>query len=112
MNEDNFGFKLLLIIPAVIMFSLGMDWIVQGNNFFLYKFFAPRQEDVRREVYTHTRSYRQGSIQRLNTLCTQLSVADTDHQPMIRDVISQEFADWDVADVPAYLHSCFDSARH
>lgn len=108
---------LKIIIGSVIGLIVGLvglmliGWIFAGNDFFMYKFFAPRQEAVRRQVYEQTKSYRQGSVQRLNTLCVQISDADGDHKPMLQAVVAQEFAEWDTDDVPDYLRRCLTAAR-
>ena len=101
------------IFTSVLVFAvlLGVTWIGQGNNFFLYQYFAPKYEQVRRETYEQTKSYRQGSVQRLSTLCTQVAETDDNHKPMINDIISHEFAEWDSQDVPQYLRPCLASAR-
>lgn len=96
---------------AILVGVLLLSWIFQGNDWFMYKFWAPKYEAVRRQTYEQTKSYRQGSIQRLNTLCTQLNDADDGHKPMIRDLISHEFAEWDTDDVPGYLRPCLVGAR-
>jgi hypothetical protein len=95
------------IYPVYTRHGLGYCW----TELFLYQFFAPRQEAVRRQVYEQTKSYRQGSVQRLNTLCSQVASADDDHKGLINDVINHEFAEWDTNDVPGYLRSCLSSAR-
>ncbi len=103
--------KLIGLGITVLVLIMALDWIIQGHNFFLYQYFAPKQEAVRRQTYEQTKSYRQGSVQRLNTLCTQVADTDAGHKPMLNDIIKQEFAEWDINDVPAYLHSCLATAR-
>jgi hypothetical protein len=103
--------KIFGICCVALVVILLLGWIFQGNDFFMYKFFAPKYEQARRQTYEQTKSYRQGSIQRLNELCTQVASADNDHKPMLNDVISHEFAEWDVKDVPDYLQSCLADAR-
>jgi hypothetical protein len=102
------------IIWGIVIFlivSVCIDWFVQGSNFFMYKFFAPKQEAVRREVYEQTKSYKQGSIQRLGTLCSQIATADSAHAPMLNDIITQEFVEWDTTAVPQHLRKCLNTAR-
>jgi hypothetical protein len=120
MNEENFSLgKVLGCFVVLLVFCLGMDWVVAGQNFFLYKFFAPRQAEVERQVYEHckqltpilTKQYRQGNIQRLGTLCLQVSQTDDGHKGMINDIIQQEFQEWDMSDVPAHLQGCLATAR-
>ena len=103
--------RMVLIAVAIFFGCLGLDWIVMGNQFFMYKFFAPKQEEVARKVYEQTKQYRQGNIRRLNELCVQVSSADEGHIPMLNDVISHEFAEWDLKDVPDYLKSCLEGSR-
>lgn len=95
----------------ILIVVLGLDWLFAGENFFLYKYWAPKNEQVRRQVYESTKSYHQGSVQRLNTLCIQVEQADDDHKVMLNDVINHEYAEWDLNDVPSYLHPCLLKAR-
>lgn len=111
MDEDISAKKIVGYILLFFGLILASDWIVQGNNFFLFSFFAPRQEAARREVYEHSKSYHQGSIQRLDSLCLQVKDADDEHKMLVNDVISHEFVEWDLKDVPGYLQSCLVSAR-
>jgi uncharacterized phage-associated protein len=102
------GIVALLVLTVV---GFGFTLLSDSFNFISYKFWAPKQEAVRRQVYEQTKSYKQGSIQRLNTLCSQVSTTDDDHKPMIYDVINHEFAEWSTDDVPDYLRSCLATAR-
>ena len=109
---EDWSFKQFIGAGVVVfLVALGLGWVAQGNEFFMFKFFGPRQEAVRRQVYEQTKSYRQGSVQRLGTLCTQVADADEGHRPMLNDVISHEFVEWDMADVPAHLRACLTAAR-
>lgn len=103
--------RVVLYLGAMLVILYALDWAGTGNNFFMYKFFAPRQESARREVYEQSKAYRQGSIQRLNTLCAQANDTDDSHRPMINDVIAHEFAEWSSSDVPGYLRPCLAAAR-
>lgn len=103
--------KVFLVILALIIFSMALGWAIKGNQFFMYKFFAPKEEAVRRETYEQTKSYRQGSVQRLGTLCQQVAEADDGHKGMINDIIKHEFEEWDINDVPPHLRPCLLTAR-
>ena len=56
----------VLVLVLVVMMALG--WLVQGNDFFMYKFFAPKQEQVRREVFENSRAFNQGMVQELENM--------------------------------------------
>jgi len=57
------GYTLLFL---VVVMALG--WVVQGNDFFMYKFWAPKQEQVRRQVFEQTRSFNQSMVQELENM--------------------------------------------
>jgi len=103
--------RVALAFLALMCVSFVLTFVSDSFNLISYKFWAPKQEAARRKVYEQTKSYRQGSIQRLNTLCTQVSQADAEHRPMLNDVIDHEFAEWNMDDVPDYLQSCLANAR-
>lgn len=100
------GFMLLFI---VMLLSLG--WLSDANDLLKYKFFGPRNEAVRREVLQQSKAYKQGSVQRLGTLCTQVASTDDSHKGLINDVIAHEFVEWDMKDVPEHLRTCLADAR-
>ena len=58
----------ILVIVVLAVLGTGVAWLVQGNDFVLYKYFGPKMEKVRYEVYTNTPSYIQGTIADLQDL--------------------------------------------
>jgi hypothetical protein len=50
----------------VLVFGIG--FLVEGGDLLTYKFFAPKQEAVRREVFEKTRSFNQGMTQELENM--------------------------------------------
>ena len=62
MGKGKIAGLILLAFVAII----GLTWIIQGNDFFFYKFWAPKYENVKREVFENTQSYTQGVKQELN----------------------------------------------
>ena len=55
-------------IFLVMVLVIGLSWIVQGNEFFLYKVFAPRTEAMRREVFEQSKAFNQGMVQELQNM--------------------------------------------
>ena len=68
-------------------------WIRQGDNYFLYKYFGPKREEVRRQVFEETRSFRQGLIQELTQMQSAYIIATTDEQSRLRQVILRRVRD-------------------
>ena len=77
-----------------------------------YKFFAPKFEDARREVFENTRSFNQAKVQelskyRLEYLCTEELV----EKDAIASTIRHRFADYDGSNLPSELNSFLKEIR-
>jgi hypothetical protein len=79
--------------------------IIGGNllDLNIYKYFAPRKEAIRREVFENTRSYNQGKIQELAKLKHELELADNDDKEIIKSTIRHKFADYNDVNMPTNL---------
>lgn len=60
--------KIIGIAILVVAGFLGLTWVFQGNDFFLYQYFAPKQEAVRRQVFENTPSFNKGMVQELENM--------------------------------------------
>lgn len=80
-----------IVISVVLIFCLswaGIEW---------YKYFAPKQEDAKREVFEATKSYNQGMVQQLSRYRLQyLSAEDSTAKAAIKSTIQHQYADFDV----------------
>ncbi len=99
------GFLVLIVI------ILGLTWIGQGNEFFLYKFFAPKMEDTRREVFEHSKAYRQGMVQELENMQFEYAKADPKHKDALADIILHRAADVDPSALTPELNSFIAQLR-
>lgn len=57
------------ILALVVITALA--WLSMGNEFFLYKFFAPKRAAVERQIYKETPSYVDGNSQELSDMQTE-----------------------------------------
>lgn len=57
-----------LAVVLFIALMLGLTWIIQGNDFFLTKVFAPKYEKVRRDTFEQSRAFNQGMVQELQNM--------------------------------------------
>jgi hypothetical protein len=96
---------------GVLILILGLSWIFEGNDFFLYKFFAPKQESVRRQVFENTQSYVQGKIQNLEQQCFAYHSADGAQKTALAGEIRNEASTIDVGKLPTDEQSCVAEAR-
>ena len=93
----------LLVVLLFIGFFLGLGWLVQGNQFFLYRYFAPREESVRREVFEQSKAYNQGMIQELQNMQFEYVKADAEHKQALASIILHRAADYPEDRMPADL---------
>lgn len=56
-----------IVLPCIVGL-LALTWLVQGNDFFMYRVFAPKYEQTRRQVFENTRSFNQGMVQELQNM--------------------------------------------
>lgn len=100
-----FGFLMLIIV------LIGVTWIAEGNNFFLYRYFAPRQEAVRREVFEQSKAYNQGMIQELQNMQFEYVKADPEHKKALASIILHRAADYDENNLPYDLKTFINSLK-
>lgn len=94
------------VIGAIVIFLavfVGLPWLVMGNDFALYRYFAPKQESVRRQVFEQTKSYNQGMVQELQNMQFQYEQADTAHRDALSSIILHRAADFDEDKLPTDL---------
>jgi hypothetical protein len=63
-----------------IVAGIGIAWIVQGNDFFLRAYFAPKYEAVRRETVIQSQAYSEATTRRLHDLRRQYTQARSDDE--------------------------------
>jgi hypothetical protein len=90
---------ILIIVCIVAVASLG--WIFTANDLAMFKFFAPKYEQARRETFEESKSYRQGSIQELQNMQFQYEQANPEHKEALAAIILRRSADF--TDLPPDL---------
>jgi hypothetical protein len=98
--------KVLGVVFAVLLFVIaifGLTWLVQGNEFFLYQYFAPKNEAVRREVFEKSKAFNQGMIQEIQAMRFEYAKAAKEHQDALASIILHRVADFDMSQMPLDL---------
>lgn len=93
------------VVVLVVVVMLGLGWVAQGNDFFMYKVFAPKYEQVRRETFEQTKSYNQGMIQELQNMQFEYVKANDQQKDALASVILRRAADYDTDKMPPDLRS-------
>lgn len=102
---------IVLIILGIIVLALGLGWVAQGNDFFLYKVFAPKYEQVRRETFEQSKAYKTGMIQELQNLQIEYLKADESHKQALATIIIHRVAEFDETQLPADLHDFIEGLK-
>lgn len=80
----------LLFLVAILVFA------ATGFNFATFKFWAPRIENAKREVFLNTKSYNEGVISDLQRYYEDYNRASSDtDKAAIRSYINMRFANFD-----------------
>lgn len=88
--------KVIGIILSALLAIFILTFIVQGEDWFMYKFWQPKMENVRREVFENTQSYVESKRQDLTKYRLEYlrDTSATDRQALKMTIV-QEFANFD-----------------
>ena len=67
----------------IVLIILGLTWVFQGNDFFLYKTFAPAEMQVRYDTQKNSQSYLDGKAEILAQDEKDYRLAKTDDEKTI-----------------------------
>ena len=95
--------RFLLLAVAIVVVVEGVQFAVEGSDYFLYRFFAPRQEAVRRQVFEESKSYNDGVAQDLWGMKLQYERADVSGKASLRSLILHRTAAYDSSRLPPDL---------
>ena len=88
--------RTVLTILLILVLSLGLLWLIMGESFILYKYWAPKMESVRRDVFQQTPSYVQGTVSELyNMMYEYQKTTDQETKEAMASIIlhrANEFA--------------------
>lgn len=96
---------------AGLVLVLGLTWVFQGNDFFLYRAFAPRYEAVRRQTFEQSKAYNQGMVQELQNMQFEYEKAAPEHRAALASIILHRAADYPSDKMPSDLRSFVDGLR-
>ncbi|MBP2653332.1 MAG: hypothetical protein H6Q73_901 [Firmicutes bacterium] len=108
MKDLFYGFLNIIMVLFVICC---ITWVIQGNDFFLYKTFAPAQEQVRRETFEQSKAYNQGMIQELQNMQFEYIKATDSQKDALAAIILHRAADYDMDNLPTDLRQFIQKLR-
>jgi hypothetical protein len=97
----------LLFVIAV----LAIAFMIQGGDFFLYRYFAPRYESARRATFEESRAYNEGMAQDLWRMQAEYAQAPFDKRPQLRKIALHRVAGYDASRLPPDLQTFIAELR-
>jgi hypothetical protein len=94
-----------------VLLFFGIGWVVQGNEFFMYKFFAPREEAVHRQTFEESKAYNDGMAQELSQMELDYVKGDKDQKAALRSVILHRIAGYDTSRLSPDLQGFVSGVR-
>ncbi|KAA0888729.1 hypothetical protein [Oryzomonas rubra] len=94
-----------------IVCVLVLTWLFMGNDFFMYKFFAPKTEAVRRQTLEQSKSYNQGMVQEIQNMQFDYINASPEHKAALASIILHRVADYGEEKLPADLRQFINGLK-
>lgn len=103
-TQDRIGLGRVCGIAALVLVgSISLLWIFQGNNFVLYKIFAPKMEQVRHDTFKESQAYNDGMLQNLRKSQMEYAQASDEHKLALGSIVLHDFAAYDRERLPTDL---------
>jgi hypothetical protein len=83
-------------------------FILNYFDLFNYKFFAPKHENARREVFQNTRSYNEAKVQDLTKYMLEYKLASVEDKEVLKNTILLMFSDYPKERLPVELKQFID----
>lgn len=105
--------KIFFGVIGFLLCILALTWVIQGNDFFMYKVFGLRYEQTRRQIFEQSRAFNQGMIQELENMQFEYEKAPPEHQKALRSVILHRASGYNLndPDVPASLRAFINQLK-
>jgi hypothetical protein len=97
-------------LALIVIYGLG--FLATGGDLAIYKFWAPKQENAKRQVFEQTQSYVEGKREYLTRLRLEYETADEGHKAALREMILSEAANVDLSKLPPDLVSFIQSLKN
>ncbi len=89
--------KILGLGFAGLLGLLTLTWIIQGNNFFMYRVFGIQYENTRREIFEQSRAFNEGMAQELQRMWIDYQhTTNPDEKAAIRSLVTHRVAGYDI----------------
>jgi hypothetical protein len=96
---------------ALLIGIMVLGALLTGYDFAMFKFWAPKYENAKREVFENTQGYVQGKVSYLTTLRFQYGSASGDQKEALRNLILSEASTVDNDKLPGDLRGFVEGLK-
>lgn len=99
------------VVVGFIVLLAFLAFAGQGIGLWNLKFWGPKLESARRDIYDQSRTFQQGTVREIRRLCNEYNKAEsTDHKVGFKQLAISEMDRLDQAGalVPSDLRRCFN----
>ena len=86
-NEIKLFLIIFLVTILFVIICISSLWLEKLHSLTWTSFWNPKEEQVRREVFEQTKSYKQGMIQDLRNMQFEYVQAKPEHKSALRSII-------------------------
>ena len=104
--------KLIGSLALALVLALGLTWIVTGNDFFLYRYFGPKTEQVRHDIYKESQAYNDGMASQLQNMQFKYEQSDPDAKAALAPVILSMLGSYETTRLPSNLQAFVQKVRN
>lgn len=105
-------FKFFGAFLGVIFLGVLISWATMGNNFFLYKYFAPKTEQVRYDVFKQSQAYNDGMANQLEKYQAEWITSTPDQKLALKAIILEQFGSYNSNALPPTAYSFLQTVRN
>lgn len=77
------------LIVGFLLLVFGIGWAVRGNELLSNRFFAPKEEEVRRETFEASKAYQSGIAQEIQAMQFEYETASPEHKEALASIIKR-----------------------
>lgn len=97
--------KSILAIAGGVLGVGALTWGVAYHDLIFTSFFAPKYENVRRNTFEQSKSFRTGAVQELQNMQFEYIKASPEHKQALADIIRHRAAEVPADAMPTDLQS-------
>jgi hypothetical protein len=97
--------KIIASAIGGLVVLIGLGWVLAINDFAMFKFFAPKQEAVRRQTFEESKAYKQGMINELRDYQRDYIKGDKDQKAALRTIVLRQADQIPADELPSDLRS-------